>query len=273
MPAFNGDSGGYVETWVDLGGYAGSNIKIRFRMATDGLEEGLGWYVDDVRIYDNAIISNEACVTSTEGDQHCDSIKTAILPSSAGGAPDISLSPGSLAALQQTNQTTSKILNIKNIGTSNLIWNIEYDSTGDCINPDNNVPWVGVLTAGDTTVPGSKMPVSVEFDSAGLSDDDYSGYLCIDSNDPVTPVEMVAVTLTVIPAPIPIHVADLDQSSTNAGRGKWNGHVDVLVQDSDGYDIENAVVYGSWSNGAIYDQPANHDQDGDSDGTAITIIS
>lgn len=250
VPAFNGDSGGYVETWVDLSGYAGSNVQIRFRMATDGLVGGLGWYVDDVKIHDNSVISNEACVTSDEGDYHCDSVRTAITPSTTGGTPDISVSPENLSASQETNQTSFQSLGIGNIGSANLVWNIETDSSGDCISPDNNVSWVGIPPDGDTTAPGESTSVSVEFDSADLAPAVYMGALCIISNDPDTPVEKVDLTLTVIPTPIQMHFGDLDPSSNDAGRGKWNGHVDCKVLDQNGNDLEGAIIIGNWSNGA-----------------------
>jgi hypothetical protein len=48
--AFSGNSGGYVETLVDLASYAGQNVYIRFRMASDSSVSGNGWYVDDVSL-------------------------------------------------------------------------------------------------------------------------------------------------------------------------------------------------------------------------------
>ena len=48
--AFNGDSGGYVQTIVDLSAYAGQSAIIRFRMASDGSLSRTGWWVDDVSI-------------------------------------------------------------------------------------------------------------------------------------------------------------------------------------------------------------------------------
>jgi len=48
--AFSGNSGGYVETLVDLDSYAGQDVYIRFRMASDSSVTGNGWYVDDVSL-------------------------------------------------------------------------------------------------------------------------------------------------------------------------------------------------------------------------------
>jgi subtilisin family serine protease len=48
--AFSGNSGGYIETLVDLGSYAGQSVYIRFRMASDEIVAANGWYVDDVSL-------------------------------------------------------------------------------------------------------------------------------------------------------------------------------------------------------------------------------
>lgn len=51
--AFSGQSGSYgnyVETVVDLSGYAGLDIYLRFRMGTDMYNGSNGWHVDNVRL-------------------------------------------------------------------------------------------------------------------------------------------------------------------------------------------------------------------------------
>lgn len=108
-----------------------------------------------------------------------------------------------------------------------------------------------------------------------------------------------------------IHVGDLDGATTNIGRNKWRAIVSVTVEDSNHNPVANATVDGSWSGGASgtgscvtdangrcditsgninnnqssatftvssvshgslsYDAGANHDPDGDSNGTTIII--
>jgi len=46
--AWAGDSGGLVETEVDLSALAGSDVWIRFRLACDGSVSSDGWYLDDI---------------------------------------------------------------------------------------------------------------------------------------------------------------------------------------------------------------------------------
>ena len=107
------------------------------------------------------------------------------------------------------------------------------------------------------------------------------------------------------------HVGDLDGSATRNRNSSWNASVTVRVHDQDDDPVANATVSGSWSNGATgsascttgtvgscvvqksnvskrssgvtftvsglshgslaYSASANHDPDGDSDGTAITL--
>jgi PKD repeat protein len=107
-----------------------------------------------------------------------------------------------------------------------------------------------------------------------------------------------------------MHVGDLDGSSAIV-RNKWDATVTVTVHDSDEGSVANATVSGAWSGGIVgtgacttdgsgqcevvrtgiskklasviftvenvthssldYDPATNHDPDGDSDGTAITV--
>jgi hypothetical protein len=48
--AWNGDSGGFVETRAVLAGFAGQNLSIRFRLGTDAGLAATGWWIDDVAI-------------------------------------------------------------------------------------------------------------------------------------------------------------------------------------------------------------------------------
>jgi hypothetical protein len=110
----------------------------------------------------------------------------------------------------------------------------------------------------------------------------------------------------------PIHVGDLDGSSAPAPRNRWNATVMVTIHDQDENPVANALVSGTWSNGSSgsgscttnasgqcsvtktnlvltvpsvdfsvdnvtesgssYEPSANHDPDGDSDGSSITVF-
>jgi PKD repeat protein len=110
---------------------------------------------------------------------------------------------------------------------------------------------------------------------------------------------------------IGVHIGDLDGSSISAPRNRWSATVIITVHDASETPVAGVTVSGSWSagvsgsgscttdsngqcsitknnvkgktsnvtftvnsasiNGYIYDDGANHESDGDSDGTSITI--
>jgi Zn-dependent metalloprotease len=49
--AFTGSSRGWAQARVDLRAFAGSKVKVRFRMGSDRKVGARGWYIDDIRIY------------------------------------------------------------------------------------------------------------------------------------------------------------------------------------------------------------------------------
>ena len=53
--AFTGNSRGWARARIDLSRFAGSNVKVRFRMGSDRQVGGRGWYIDDVRLYTCAV--------------------------------------------------------------------------------------------------------------------------------------------------------------------------------------------------------------------------
>jgi uncharacterized repeat protein (TIGR01451 family) len=61
------------------------------------------------------------------------------------------------------------------------------------------IPWASVTTASGSTSPGDASEVSVLFDSTGLGVGEYSGALCLWSNDQDENVTNVPLTLTIVP--------------------------------------------------------------------------
>jgi len=49
--AFTADSFGYRSTQLNLANLAGRNVRFRFRMGSDGGTALLGWFIDNVQIY------------------------------------------------------------------------------------------------------------------------------------------------------------------------------------------------------------------------------
>jgi len=65
-PAFSGNSGGYIETVVDLSSFDGQTLNIRFWMSCDQSVTGDGWYVDDVTVLQD-YVNNIAYADASNG--------------------------------------------------------------------------------------------------------------------------------------------------------------------------------------------------------------
>lgn len=73
---------------------------------------------------------------------------------------------------------------------------ITFFNAGSCSSPAD-LPWVGVTSNSGTTGVDDSSEVLVTFFSAGLPVGVYEGLLCVESNDPDTPIVEVPVTMTV----------------------------------------------------------------------------
>jgi PKD repeat protein len=150
---------------------------------------------------------------------------------------------------------------------------------------------------------GSGVTASHTYASAGT----YSVVLTVTDNDGATDTDTQPVT---VHEPPKIHVGDLDGYGVST-KNTWTANVVIAVHDSSHDPVANATVNGSWSNGATgtawciteagglcqvsmewipkklpkvdftvdtvthpslaYQPASNHDPDGDSDGTTITV--
>ena len=81
-----------------------------------------------------------------------------------------------------------------------------------CVNPAD-VPWLSLDLTSGTTAAGATTPVTVTLDSTGLGFGSYAANLCVTSNDPVTPLVVVPVSMEVIGDPcLTVAPADLEQT-------------------------------------------------------------
>ena len=81
-----------------------------------------------------------------------------------------------------------------------------------CVNPAD-VPWLSLDLTSGTTAAGATTPVTVTLDSTGLGFGSYAANLCVTSNDPVTPLVVVPVSMKVIGDPcLTVAPADLEQT-------------------------------------------------------------
>ena len=75
--AFTGNSGLYMETILDLSAFAGQEIAVRFRFASDGAQDGVGWFIDDVELIEAVLLRNH--VNVTYGNNEIDRASTVTL--------------------------------------------------------------------------------------------------------------------------------------------------------------------------------------------------
>ncbi|HHH50308.1 MAG TPA: DUF11 domain-containing protein, partial [Saprospiraceae bacterium] len=68
---FWGKSDEFVGSYIDLSSFAGEDILVQFRFATDASVSGIGWFIDDFELMDLYNYQSQACVSSNEGDMVC----------------------------------------------------------------------------------------------------------------------------------------------------------------------------------------------------------
>ncbi len=78
VPAFTGESGGFILTRINVSEFSGQNIRFRFRMLSDNNTGGEGWIIDDVAISNRISINNRTLVIASEGDSAEDSAQVAV---------------------------------------------------------------------------------------------------------------------------------------------------------------------------------------------------
>jgi subtilisin-like proprotein convertase family protein len=100
-------------------------------------------------------------------------------------------------------------------------------SASGCVTPAD-VPWLSVAPAAGTTTPGSSSNLTVTLDSTGLALGSYEALLCVASNDPVSPLVPVPVSLEVVAFP------DIALSETSIEASLVAG-----TSTSETFDIQN----------------------------------
>jgi subtilisin family serine protease len=172
---------------------------------------------------------------------------------------------------------------------------------------------VGSLTGATcaTGAPNADTATVVYTPTPGYSGPDSFTYRVLDATG-ASAVVTVSITVLAAPPPNPIHVGDLDRSTSSAGKN-WTARVTIRIHTAAEGSVAGAVITGTWSNGAsgtatcttnssgactvqktklskatvatvtftvtsvtvagsTYTAAANHDPDGDSNGTTITVF-
>lgn len=115
--AFTGNSGGYIKTKVDLSGFLGQQLFVRFRFLSDDNTVDQGWWIDDIAIGTEVLFLNTACVNAIEGDSYCNQqqFETIVLEQGASTAiheeiPSLSMSIAPNPADQQVTVSWKSIV-------------------------------------------------------------------------------------------------------------------------------------------------------------------
>ncbi|MBK8434865.1 MAG: hypothetical protein IPL28_27765 [Chloroflexi bacterium] len=87
--------------------------------------------------------------------------------------------------------------------------------------------WVSAAPNSGTTAAGDATAVEVTFDSTGLSMGTYQGYLCVNSNDAVTPQISIPVSLTVTSSPVLINLNLSEVTSTQDAGTTTNQDLEI----------------------------------------------
>lgn len=111
--------------------------------------------------------------------------------------PEIEVVPGSSSVEVEVGGTASETVNISNNGKDPLSWTASVANTENCADMSTaSEPWL--VISGDTTgtvKPGESAQLS--FSVVGTMPGEYSGKLCIASNDPNNPVVEVPISMVV----------------------------------------------------------------------------
>lgn len=82
LQAFSGNTGGYIDSYIDMSDYVGQDVHVRFRYGSDAtivaLGENPGWFVDDVELMDLLVLESSACVTADETSGCSATVRTII---------------------------------------------------------------------------------------------------------------------------------------------------------------------------------------------------
>lgn len=73
ISGFSGNSGGWVQSYIDLSDWAGQNVAFRFRFGSNGTLAPFNgaWVIDAIEMLKMYNYDGEACVASAEGDLVC----------------------------------------------------------------------------------------------------------------------------------------------------------------------------------------------------------
>lgn len=130
-------------------------------------------------------------------------VAKAIMPIAARASaplPAIEFNATGLQSTQLAGMVRTRSLTISNAGPGSLDWSISAPA-GQC-NAPGDVPWLSVAPLSGSLAYQAQDEVSFEFDSAGLGLGVYIATICVESNDPDTPLVELPIQLRVVNDPL-----------------------------------------------------------------------
>ncbi|HBX69929.1 MAG TPA: hypothetical protein DEH25_11285, partial [Chloroflexi bacterium] len=112
--------------------------------------------------------------------------------------------------------------------------------------PTSDLSWVSVAPLSGTLTPGANESLDVIFDSTGLTTGEYTGTLCLDSNDPVTPQVQVPLTMTVCTQPAAVTDVSISRGGSDINLS-WS-----TVSGATSYRIYRAANSPYFSSGPLF---------------------
>ncbi|MEM7114356.1 MAG: fibronectin type III domain-containing protein [Chloroflexota bacterium] len=238
------DSGPWTETGIN-----GQNAPQVETTPIDAVAAGARntWQEFDVT---SAVSGSEISlmITSTGGSHYFDSDENTNRPelvivsnTAPVEEPDIAVSPASLASGQTADSQRTKSVAVANNGDADLTWTTAEAATDACATP-SDLAWAALSASSGTRSPSGSDSVDVTFDSTGLTDGTYTGDLCVQSNDPDTPLVQVPLTLDVCTPPSPLTVDGITvagNTNTVAWTGTATGQFEVWWWGSEFYPVRD----------------------------------
>ncbi|MBK7433387.1 MAG: DUF11 domain-containing protein [Chitinophagaceae bacterium] len=202
-PAFSGNSGGWIQTTVNLLSFSGQSALFRFRMTSDDNTASVGWYVDDIAVSRQAQVNIRTSLFNSSGVrvQFKDTI-TIILPPVVGcTAPSVTSQPANTTVCPAANASFT----IAAAGDPTLTYQWQESTNGG--GTWNNVTNGGIYS-GATTVTLNLTGVT-----AGMNNYQYR---CVVTNTcPPAATSNAAVLTVTAPPTISAHPANTSACATS----------------------------------------------------------
>ncbi len=116
---------------------------------------------------------------------------------------------------------------------------ISVDGASGVVCGSNALPWVSAVPVSGTTAAAGTSPVEVVFNSAGMAPGSYSGFLCLNTNDPSNPKIEIPVATT-ISGELTLVYHDLedvihagDELYAAGGFNSWNATATQMTGNAD----------------------------------------